>query len=72
MTVAQLLRVVLWMTGALLSFSAMAVSVRQLSRGGLSILRNPGGPQQHRLLILGALTILRPELRKAFSRTASG
>ena len=28
---SQLLRVVLWMTGALLSFSAMAVSVRVLA-----------------------------------------
>ena len=32
MTSAQTIRVVLWMTGTLLSFSAMAVSVRELSR----------------------------------------
>ena len=32
MTPAQLVPVVLWMTGTLLSFSAMAVSIRELSR----------------------------------------
>jgi drug/metabolite transporter (DMT)-like permease len=35
-TSAQLIRVVLWMTGTLLSFSVMAVSVRELA-GGFSI-----------------------------------
>ena len=37
MTAAKLARVMFWMTGALLSFSAMAVSVRELSRAGFSI-----------------------------------
>jgi len=32
---ANILRVVLWMVGALLSFSAMAVSIRELARAGL-------------------------------------
>ncbi len=57
----DLFRVVLWMTGALLSFSAMAVSIRALS-GTLHILeilaiRNAGG-----LAILLAVGAWRPEL----------
>jgi drug/metabolite transporter (DMT)-like permease len=63
-TPAQLVPVVLWMTGALLSFSAMAVSIRELSRtlGILEILalRSALG-----LVILGALVLVRPELRHA-------
>ena len=62
MTPAQLVPVVLWMTGTLLSFSAMAVSIRELSRalGILEILalRNALG-----LVILLALVLVRPELR---------
>ena len=34
------------MVGALLSFSAMAVSIRELSRGGLEHFRDPGDPQR--------------------------
>ena len=41
MTPAQLVPVVLWMTGALLSFSAMAVSIRELSRALGSVPSNP-------------------------------
>lgn len=56
-------RVVLWMGGALLSFSAMAISIRELARGGLSIFEiltlRSGGP----LLVLSLLLLLRPELR---------
>lgn len=57
----DLVRVVLWMTGALLSFSAMAVSIRALS-GTLHILeilaiRNAGG-----LAILLGVGAWRPEL----------
>lgn len=37
MTTSKLVRVVLWMIGALLSFSVMAVSIRELFSGGLSI-----------------------------------
>jgi drug/metabolite transporter (DMT)-like permease len=63
-TPAQLVPVVLWMTGALLSFSAMAVSIRELSRtlGILEILalRSALG-----LIVLTALALLRPELRRA-------
>jgi drug/metabolite transporter (DMT)-like permease len=62
----DLVRVVLWMTGALLSFSAMAVSIRALS-GTLRILeilaiRNGGG-----LVILLALGALNPALMRAIS-----
>jgi drug/metabolite transporter (DMT)-like permease len=61
-TPAQLIPVVLWMTGALLSFSTMAVAIRELSRalGILEILalRNALG-----LVFLLALLLARPELR---------
>jgi len=56
-------RVVLWMVGALLSFSTMAVSIRELSHAGLNIFEiltiRSGGS----LLILLALLVVRPELR---------
>jgi drug/metabolite transporter (DMT)-like permease len=60
---SNILRVVLWMIGTLLSFSAMAVSIRELSKDGFSIfeilLVRSGGM----LTILSALMIVRPELR---------
>jgi len=63
-TPAQLVPVVLWMTGALLSFSAMAVSIRELSRtlGILEILalRSALG-----IVMLIVLALIRPELRRA-------
>src|SRR5215475_968792 len=59
----RLVRVVLWMTGALLSFSTMAVSIRELTRylnlfEVLSI-RNLAG-----VIVLAVLAAVRPELRK--------
>jgi drug/metabolite transporter (DMT)-like permease len=56
-------RAVLWMVGALLSFSTLAVSVRELAHAGLSIfeilaVRSGGG-----LLILIAFLIVRADLR---------
>jgi drug/metabolite transporter (DMT)-like permease len=62
----DLTRAVLWMTGALLSFCAMAVSLRALS-GRLKIMeilavRNGGG-----LLILLALTVIDPAQLRALS-----
>jgi drug/metabolite transporter (DMT)-like permease len=62
----DLTRAVLWMTGALLSFCAMAVSVRALS-GRLKIMeilaiRNGGG-----LLILVALAVIDPAQLRALS-----
>jgi len=65
-TPAQLVPVVLWMTGTLLSFSAMAVSIRELSRtlGILEILalRSALG-----VVILLALALARPTLWRAIS-----
>jgi drug/metabolite transporter (DMT)-like permease len=59
----KLARVVLWMIGALLSFSVMAVSIRQLSHGGLSIFEILAIRSGVALLVLLLLLLLRPELR---------
>jgi drug/metabolite transporter (DMT)-like permease len=63
-TPTRLVPAVLWMIGALLSFSTMAVSIRELSRvlGILEILalRSALG-----LAVLLALALARPELRRA-------
>jgi hypothetical protein len=55
-------RVVLWMTGALLSFSAMAVSIRGLA-GTLSIFEILTVRSVLALVILLSLAALWPELR---------
>ena len=60
---SKLARVILWMVGALLSFSVMAVSIRQLSRGGLSIFEILAIRSGVALVILLALLAVRPELR---------
>jgi drug/metabolite transporter (DMT)-like permease len=60
---SNLARVVLWMIGALLSFSAMAISIRELSRGGLSIFEILAIRSGVALLVLVILLIFRPELR---------
>ena len=60
---SKLARVVLWMVGALLSFSVMAVSIRQLSRGGLSIFEILAIRSGVALVVLVALLAVRPELR---------
>jgi drug/metabolite transporter (DMT)-like permease len=59
----KLARVVLWMIGALLSFSVMAVSIRQLSRGGLSIFEILAIRSAVALLVLMFLLVVRPDLR---------
>ena len=55
-------RVLLWMTGVLLSFTAMALSIRALNKtlGIFEILsiRNATG-----LVVLSALALARPQLR---------
>jgi drug/metabolite transporter (DMT)-like permease len=56
-------RVVLWMVGTLLSFSTLAVSIREMAWAGLNIfeilaVRNVGA-----LVILLGILVLRPELR---------
>ena len=62
-----LARVVLWMIGTLLSFSAMAVSIRELS-ATLGIMEILSARAVFGLLIVGALLALRPELRHALNR----
>jgi drug/metabolite transporter (DMT)-like permease len=59
----KLARVVLWMIGALLSFSVMAVSIRELSRVGLSIFEILAIRSGVALLVLCVLLIVRPGLR---------
>jgi drug/metabolite transporter (DMT)-like permease len=59
----KLARVVLWMVGALLSFSVMAVSIRELARMGLSIFEILAIRSGGALLVLLVLLMLRPELR---------
>jgi drug/metabolite transporter (DMT)-like permease len=51
------------MVGALLSFSAMAVSIRELARGGLSIFEILAIRSGGALLVLLLLLLLRPELK---------
>jgi drug/metabolite transporter (DMT)-like permease len=62
-TTHKLARVVLWMVGALLSFSAMAVSIRELSNGGLSIFEILAIRSGVALLVLLFLLAVRPQLR---------
>jgi drug/metabolite transporter (DMT)-like permease len=66
MTPAQLVPVVLWMTGTLLSFSAMAVSIRELSRT-LTILEILALRSALGLFILLAIGLARPELMRGLS-----
>jgi len=58
----QLLIVVMWMTGTLLSFSVMAIAIRSLS-GALSILEILTIRAVLGLLIVLAIMAMRPELR---------
>jgi drug/metabolite transporter (DMT)-like permease len=60
---SKLARVVLWMVGALLSFSVMAVSIRELSRAGLSIFEILAIRSGVALLVLLFLLTVRPDLR---------
>ena len=58
----QIARVVLWMTGALLSFSVMAVSIRALS-ATLSIIEILAVRAALGIAIIGVVVAARPELR---------
>jgi drug/metabolite transporter (DMT)-like permease len=60
---SKIARVVLWMIGALLSFSVMAVSIRELSRDGLSIFEILAIRSGVALLVLFVLLAVRPDLR---------
>ena len=66
MTQRDLLRVILWMTGALLSFSAMAVSVRGLAKVlhvfEILAIRNASG-----LVILLAIGLAQPDLLRTLT-----
>ncbi len=64
MATSKLARVVLWMVGALLSFSVMAVSIRELSRAGLSIFEILAIRSGVALLVLLVLLAARPDLRQ--------
>jgi len=59
----KIARVVLWMVGALLSFSVMAVSIRELSRGGLSIFEILAIRSGVALFVLLTLLAVRKDLR---------
>ena len=59
----NLTSVVLWMGGALLSFSVMALSVRGTAAQGFSIFEILGIRSAAALFILGSATLLWPELR---------
>ena len=63
MTDNKIARVVLWMVGALLSFSVMAVSIRELSRGGLSIFEILAIRSGVALFVLLTLLAVRKDLR---------
>jgi drug/metabolite transporter (DMT)-like permease len=60
---ANILRVVLWMVGTLLSFSVMAVSIRELARSGFNIFEILAIRSGGSLVILLALLAVRPDLR---------
>ncbi|HEY7231147.1 MAG TPA: DMT family transporter [Pseudolabrys sp.] len=60
---SKIVRVILWMVGALLSFSVMAVSIRELSRGGLSIFEILAIRSGVALLALLILLLIRKDLR---------
>lgn len=60
---SKIVRVILWMIGALLSFSVMAVSIRELSRGGLSIFEILAIRSGVALLVLAFLLLARKDLR---------
>ena len=63
MIISKIARVILWMIGALLSFSVMAVSIRELSRGGLSIFEILAIRSGVALLVLLFLLLVRTDLR---------
>ena len=60
---SKLARVVVWMVGALLSFSVMAVSIRALAKAGLSIFEILAIRSGVALLVLLVLLAVRPDLR---------
>jgi drug/metabolite transporter (DMT)-like permease len=61
--ISKLARVVLWMVGAVLSFSVMAVSIRELAKAGLSIFEILAIRSGVALLVLFVLLVARADLR---------
>jgi drug/metabolite transporter (DMT)-like permease len=61
--ISKLARAVLWMVGALLSFSVMAVSIRELAKGGLTIFEILAIRSGVALVVLIIMLVLRPQLR---------
>ena len=59
---SKLARVVLWMVGALLSFSVMAVSIRELAKAGLNIFEILAIRSGVALLVLFVVLVVRPDL----------
>jgi drug/metabolite transporter (DMT)-like permease len=59
----KLARVVLWMVGVLLSFSVMAVSIRELARAGLNIFEILAIRSGVALLVLLVIMLVHPPLR---------
>jgi len=70
-TAHQISRVLFWMTGTLISFSVMAVSVRGLA-GNLSIFEILTIRSSLALVILLSLAAVRPDLRKGFAPSQLG
>lgn len=60
---SNIIAAALWMIGALLSFSVMAVSIRALSHVGFSIFEILAVRAGGMLVIVGTLLIFRPDLR---------
>jgi drug/metabolite transporter (DMT)-like permease len=69
--IAPLAQVVLWMTGTLLSFSAMAISIRALS-AKLTIMEILSTRAASGLIIVGALLAVRPALRHTLTHRRLG
>lgn len=67
MSLNKLARVVLWMIGTLLSFSVLAVSIRELARSGMTIFEVLTVRSGLGLAILLVLIAIRPDLR-AYTR----
>jgi drug/metabolite transporter (DMT)-like permease len=61
-SINKLARVCLWMLGALLSFSTMAISIRELSRGGLTIFEILTIRSGVALIVLALLLLVRQDL----------
>jgi len=67
----ELTRVVLWMTGTLLSFSVMAISIRNLSTA-LDVMEILTTRSAVGLAIIGCVCVLRPELRRTIRSSRLG